>query len=572
MEPRVVSLATATPQQERPARDSRFASRRTFDHWLESLPLANVSAAGNELLMGVQELNHSRVSPRFRLHALEQLTEPCLAVVNVLDKNYQDAVFPLNAKVHKTGRTVIHFFRELAMGYRLSAHQFANESSRLSMVSRRPGALCVHRALTCCEQLLYRSGQLFRPLPVGMWNEIHTLFAFAVQNNLQDKALTDTLGWQKKQHRIYDIYKRICLLGLCDLQRLSQRAIQQVYKACETWRERTEVILGPAAEGNFAIEVDSDLPPQLRMNADQPAGDMSFDLDELKTWLEKLVSAECQTAKDIPLKLNNNETLILDGMLLRQLTATWGRRVERRSQRMPADHRARVVIGINGIHFMAAGEQSFSQFLEETGNERFVQQAGQANNWIAGSDQRFRPPVHEAEILNQSLGGYRLKFSKPENMQVRVGELVAISTTAISERDAIWMVAAVRWLQAPSPEEIELGLSVVGQDFRAAAVMAQVPGRKIPPARALLARGFSQDDADNHYLIVPPFHTEVGAPWLVAWREDLQMQEAMSRIEGLADRTTEFCRYTYASEPVHIDGVPDIEPISDSEIPPLDLG
>ncbi|MEM6575615.1 MAG: hypothetical protein AAF736_15170 [Pseudomonadota bacterium] len=574
MEPRVVSLATATPQQEKPARSSRFASRKSFDEWLASLPLANVTAAGNELLSGVQELNHTRVSARFRLHALENVTEPCLAVVNVLDKQYHDAVFPLNDKIDKTGRTVIHFFRELALGYRLVAHQLANESSRFSVVGRRPGALAIHRALSCCEQLIFRCGQLYRAPPTGTWSEVHTLYAFAVQNGLENRAMTDTLGWANRSHRICDIYKRVALLGLCDPQRLSQRSIIQVHKACEIWRDDTTVRSGRASADQFAVAIDSDCAPLLVLKDDPLDGDFVFDLGDLKSRLQKLLTAENGSSRDIPLKAHGHETLILDGMLLRQLTATWGQRIERRHKRLPATHKARIVIGLNGIHFMAAGEQSFGQFLEETGNERLTQQAGSINNWVAGSDQRFRPPIHEAEILNQSLGGYRLRFEKPENMQIRVGELVAISTTSISERDAIWMVAAVKWLQAPDPDEVEVGLSVLGQDFKPAAVLADLPGRRVPPARGLLARGFNSKDASKQYLLVPPFHTETGVPWLTCWREDMQIHDSMLQVNGLADRTTEFCRYTYEAKPVSIDGVPDLGPIpaKNSGIPPLDIG
>ncbi|MFK7955503.1 MAG: hypothetical protein AB8B96_05360 [Lysobacterales bacterium] len=573
MEPRVESLASATPQQEKPGRNSRFASRKAFDEWLASLPLANVTAAGNELLAGVQDLNHSKVSARFRLHALEQVTEPCLAVVNVLDKQYHDAVFPLTDKTDKVGRTVVHFFRELAMGYRLAAHQFANESARFSLVGKRAGGLAIHRALSCCEQLVFRCGQLFRAPPTGIWSEIHILYAFAAQNGMESRTIVDTLGWSKKSHRIEDIYKRTALLGLCDPQRLSQRAITQVHKACEMWRDKTTLATGKAAVGQFAITIDDDCAPMLVLDDESPSGDFRFDLSSLKQWLQKLLSSENGSSRDIPLKSAGHETLILDGMLLRQLTATWGERIERRHKRLPATHKARVVIGLNGIHFMAAGEQSFGQFLEETGNEKLTQQAGSINNWVAGSDQRFRPPQHEAEILNQSLGGYRLRFVKPQNMQIRVGELITLSTAAISERDAIWMVAAVKWLQSPDPEEVEVGLSVVGQDVKAAAVLADLPGRRIPPARALLTRGFAANDANNQYLLVPPFHSETKVPWLTCWREEMQFHETMLQVDGLADRTTEYCRYTYAIKPSRIDGVPDLGPVpmESSGIPPLDV-
>ncbi len=567
MEPRVISLSSASPPQSKPGRDSRFAGRRAFDAWLESLPLANVSAAGAELLAGLQELNHSKLSSRFRLHALESLTEPCLAVVGALDKGYQDTAFPLNDKTDKVGRIALHFFRSLALGYRLAADQFAAQSIKFSLLHRRAGLLCLHRALCCYEQLQYRASLLYKPLPRGSWNEIHTLYAFAEQNGAQNKAFEDALGWLKKTHRVVDVYKRILLMGLCDPSRLGQRAIQQVYRACEIWGGRCRIDSGTDGKGRrgqFAIRVTGDEPPQLVAEDDTPpVADFSFDLGELKQWLDgRLAGSEAQHG-DVAFKLGNHQTLILDGLLIRQLVQTWGVRISRRFQRIPAGHSIRVVLGLNGIHFLAAGEQSFSQFLEETGNESLTEQAGSLNNWVSGSDQRFRPPVHDAQVLNQSLGGYRLRLSEPEEMHLRVGELVALSASSISESDAVWMIGAVRWLHAVSTRELEVGVSIIGQDAQATAVLAQVAGRRVPPARGLLMKGFRSDAGKREFLAVPPLSgVDLDTKLLMCWRGEMRMHDAELSLTEFTDRTTEYWRLRFSRDTAEIDDVGELPAIS----------
>ncbi len=558
----MISLSSASPPQTKPGRDSRFAGRRAFDRWLESLPLANVSAAGAELLAGLQELNHSRLSSRFRLHALESLTEPCLAVVGVLDKRYQDTRFPLDERTDKIGRIALHFFRELGLGYRLAADQLAAQSVKISFLNRRAGMLCLHRALCCYEQLQYRASLLYKPLPRGSWNEIHTLYAFAEQNGAAGKAYQDALGWLKKTHRIVDVYKRILLMGLCDPSRLGQRAIQQVYRACEIWGQRCSIAgSGAVPAGQFAIRLIADDPPQLVEDEGERA-DLRFDLSALKRWLEELLEATPNEQTDIAFKMESHQTLILDRVLVHQLVRTWGVRISRGYQRIPAGHSIRLVLGLNGIHFMAAGEQSFSQFLEETGNDAFSHQSGSINNWVAGSEHRFRPPLHDAQVLNQSLGGYRLRLSEPEDMHLRVGELVAVSASSLSENDAVWMIGAVRWLHAVSTRELEVGVSLIGRDAQATAVLAQVPGKRIPPARGLIMKGFQADDRDQESLAVPPLSgVDLETKLLMCWRGEMRMHDAQVTLTELTDRTTEYWRFCFERSAIEVDDGADLAPL-----------
>ncbi|MDJ0652957.1 MAG: hypothetical protein QNJ40_02305 [Xanthomonadales bacterium] len=500
------------------------------------------------------------MSARFRYQVLERLTEPCLAVINVLDKQFQDAAFPLDAKTEKSGRMVIQFFKEMALGYRLAAHQFAGETATLSLLNKRVGATCLHRALSCCEQLLYRSSLLFKPLEPGGWDEIHTLYAFTAQNGLETRNCEDPFGWLNRPHSIQETYKRILLMGLCDPSRLSQRAIQQVHCACELWSNRCEIApaIGRAPEGSFTIDVNADEAPQLvqESGACLDNVDFVFDLSRLKSWLVDVMNADGGRARDISFKIAGHPPLILDSLLLRQLVATWGVRIARNHQRIPAEHSIRMLVGINGIHFMTAGEQSFSQFLEETGNEMFMRQGGSVNNWIIGSDQRFRPPVYQAQVLNQSLGGYRLRLTDMEQMHLKVGELIAVSASSVNERDAVWMIGAVRWLHSVSTTELEVGVSIIGQGVRTAAVMADTPGKRVPAARGLIIQGFTAETREQDFLLLPPFHSDCSTPLTMEWRDDMEMESSRVQLLELVDRTTEYCRFTFEAHNVSQQKVP----------------
>jgi hypothetical protein len=548
-----VTLSQLTPQQYKPDKGSRFSSRKCIDDWLESLPLANMSAAGNELLAGLQELNHSRVSARFRLHALERLTEPVLAVVDALDKNFQETAFPLNEKSDKVGRVSVQFFRELSLGYRITVDQLAGATTDLNMINRKTGAVCVHRALSSLEQMLYRSSLLYQPVPQGVWSEIHTLYAFARQNGIHDRGFTDIVGWLKGKFSIDDIYKRVAIVGISDPSRLSQRGIGNVFRASELWSNRCDIIEGELLGSKisllcFEINVDTDMPPQLM---DQGAGentpDFVFDVRRLKKWLKDVLEKSDDPLREIPFRIENREPLILGANLLQQLVNTWAVRLKRGFQRMPAQHEIKLIVGINGIHFNLAGGMTFEQFLDSTDNPSFVDKSEVVNNWLPSGDAPQSPSIYPAEVLNQSLGGYCLRLSELEDMHLRVGELVSVCVSSISPSDAIWMVGVVRWLCASGVDELEIGVSLIGQSARPVALLShEEGGRKVPPFRGLMLNDFKSDNADERSLIVPGFFARNDAQAMMSYRDDLEVKVSAVSFDELIERSTEFCRYRFS--------------------------
>jgi hypothetical protein len=561
-----VTLSQATPQQFKPERGSRFSGKSPFHGWLESLPLANMSAAGNELLAGLQELNHTKLSPRFRLACLEQLVEPVLAVVGALDKHFQDTSFPLTEKNDKIGRVAVQFFRELAMGYRLTADQNAANSAKVNLLHARTAALCVHRALSCSEQMLYRASLQYHEVPQQVWNEINVLYAFAFQNNIHHKTFKDSVGWLKQDFSIDDIYKRIAIIGISDAQRLSQRAIRQVYLASELWGRRCQMGTGDQAKasaGRFEINVDNDEPPRLIVEErthDKP--DFIIDISKMRDWLQDLLNQSDDPMHAVQFKVDGQKPLLIDAALLRQLVTTWGIRQSRSYQRLPAQHDIDLLLGINGIHFVVAGQMSFEEFLDHSRDNSFIQSPDATNNWVASSDYATRPNAHVATVLNQSLGGYCLRMSELEGVSLKVGELISLCPKAIAGRDAMWMIGVVRWLRAHGVDELELGVSVIGQS--ALAVALQVPeetASKLPPFRGLLIEPFGPNTSQPQSLLVPAFFARGSAEARICVRDGDEFSVREVSLLELVDRTSEYCRYRY-----RFDDQPDAVETMDDEL------
>ncbi len=549
--PGLVSLSDSAAQQVKPESGSPFDSQKAFNSWLEGLPLANVMAVSNELVAGLQELNRSRVATKFRSRALDRLLGPIKTEGGLLDKEYRDTTFPLKDHVDRHGRVALSFYRELAIGYRIVADELAGHTSKVSLLSKGAASKAIHHALCCHEQHLFRLSLLYQEVPAGVWSEIHTLYAFAAQNLLQERRHKELFMERVDKTRIEDVYKRLCLIGVSDLRRLGQRAIHSLFDACPAWSARVNLVQAAPRAGLFEILPHSDEPPQLVASVEASSPGLMLDIQTLRAWLKPMLEPVVGRSIEIDFpRAGKDGPARIDNVTLMSVIAAWGERVERSFKRLPADHQIKMIVGMNGIHYVTAGEVGLSQFIEDLDDVAFFAAASSNQNWIAVADDRFRPTEYRAEVINQSVGGYRLRMTEMSGMHLRVGEVVSLCASSIANRDTTWLLGLVRWIHAISTTEMEVGVAVMGHAVRAAVVLLpqKTDERSVPPFRGLVIDGFSPGEENIEHLLVPGFVTETGTLIQLAYQSQQQAVIRDVRLVSLADRTSEVSRFEFTDQ------------------------
>lgn len=503
-----VQLKLHCPEQAKAERNSRLASAKRYGAWLESLPLGNMTAAGNKLLVGLQEMNQTEISARQRLEMLDLTVSPVLTVVGVLDRHFRDAAFPLDEKRDRVGRVAVQFFRELALGYRLAAREIVGDAPSVGFLHKRTVARCLHHALAALEQMLYRLGLLYHEPAPQLWKEVNVLYAYARQNEIHLRTFDSDLQVSKRAS-IEDLYRRIALFGISDPHRLSQRAMRALSQAVPLWARRvrvaTDVQLRAADTGLFEIDIESDDPPLLITDEQTPNRfALVLDVRQLRAWLMEVENTADGGLRDLSFTDTDGKPLIIDRMLIQQLLSTWGVRRRRSFQRLQAHHTVDLIVGIHAAHYILAGEGPFARFLREFGDPRFAEAASRDRPRFGGAESvEGRPVVYRAEVLNQSLGGYRLRLVDLERLQVKVGELTILCVSSLRAENPLWMMGIVRWLSAIDVREIEIGVSLLGRDPLPAALMADTDRYDTVPYRALGFRPFLEaGDGDGAPQVV----------------------------------------------------------------------
>ncbi|MDX1569554.1 MAG: hypothetical protein R3200_03650 [Xanthomonadales bacterium] len=535
------------PDTSKPDRSSKVASLRRFKSWVESLPLGNMTAAGNQLLGALKELNQSDVAGKNRAEILDRIIEPVLTVVGVLDKHFLDTTFPLSEKSDRIGRVAVEFFHEIALGYRLAAQSLIGGGDSIGMLSKRNVVRYLHHSMAAREQMLYRLALLYQMAPRQVWREINTLYVFAHQHGLHGKSLNTSLSLGGPGS-LEDLYLRASIMGISDPTRLSQRGIRALAQAVALWARRssvaTRVELRGTEPGLFIVDPGSDQPPLLLGEEDVPAQfDFVLDMRPLRNWLQEVQDTASEDDSELSFRDVDDQPFIIDRQLIIQLISTWGIRRERDFQRMEAKHEVDLLVGLNSAHFFIAGECPFARFLREYGDKRFATAAARERARFARRETGARPIVYRAHVLNQSLGGYRLRITETNKMALRVGELVGLCPAALADDDPVWMVGIIRWLHAIDVREIELGIAVIGQRSRPGGLLTG--DEQKPPVRALVCEPFRADMGQRPFLVVPSSVTIRGEPALCV-AETGRAQVLGVGLEDQIEKTSEIARYLFS--------------------------
>ena len=234
------------------------------------------------------------------------------------------------------------------------------------------------------------------------------------------------------------------LLALSNPYRFAQREQDELHALTRALASQIHPSEQRRGEALLAIPLDADRGPGYipEEREGEAEARMWLDLQPLRELLEQPL----QSAGDsVSLKLRGRrEALVAPADLLRRLRAGWGTAAERRNTRLDAEHSLQTVIGLSGLHFYLAGEQDFDTFMREVRGVGV--QEGERASWAHGSNEAVRAGLTRARVLDQSLGGYRLLWTREETVRVRVGELIGLAVG--QERQLLdWMVGVVRWLR-----------------------------------------------------------------------------------------------------------------------------
>lgn len=507
---------------------------RRIGAWLESLPKANPLESGQQMHQALYAQNRVTLNEDNRLSIMELYCSPVMRVTETLQDNYERAPLPVSDRNRSLASFVNRILSEMANGYKIVAKDLISNGKFQSDFADI--ILSMQRAVYYLGQMLINAYLVYLPAPHGVWSELHKLYRFGEQHNLDNLPVAqDAFGSQDEIATISDAYLTLLMLAASDPYSLMQGECKQLHRMLHNWVGTIEIrkkIPKKLDLGQFLVSLESDSPPIPLSKVT----DVEFDpvirvingfdaIKGLHAVMKRLEKAQIESATIA----NRSATDLGHIELLRRVGRNWsGTSIRRQSTRTGNLSDISICIGINAIHYFANGEKPFKS--PENGpdgpesvnskkedlptgvvsldrKEAYIDLAdapnksgeieprsveSMAENLVNSEDSRdwrdlraYR--MQACNATDESAGGLRILVPEESEIRVKPGDLLGIRFSSSADLQ----VGVVRSLRNRDDGILELGTELLSpQLFSMAVKRLSLDGdRRLPYFQGLLLPG-----------------------------------------------------------------------------------
>ena len=475
--------------EDLPARASpergQIAGARAMREFVEHLPMANPAQAARDVGAVLDAMPATRWPVGERIDALEALRAPVATLCEGIEQQLGVESHPLPPAKEQLVETVWAFHRGLARNYALALHELCAPQGKLTMFKSKAAAIAAVRALSHLGLVLQWSYRLYRTPPAGAWRRLHAVHRFAQQISVADKSVADALP-DGAELDARQAYAHALLLALSNPYRFSARELREAWLLTRCFAPYCA--LGSAEGAAIAVDENSDDGPGYvpEERALAQGGIFAVDLAPLKRFLEDYAALQPPGIERLSFRQRGGASVEVPIAFLHRLRSSWAGAAERGFARLGAGHSLDGVVGLHAVHFVLAGNRDFSTFMQRIrGNTIALTSREHAASWTSAAD-NTRPQVLSAQVLDQSLGGYRLQLQTTgAALRVRVGELIGLAPAAEEGEAQEWMVGLIRWLRTDE-ESVFAGIELLARRAHAAGVRLSIGGDELrAPQRAV---------------------------------------------------------------------------------------
>jgi hypothetical protein len=444
--------------------------------WIETLPRADVAATRRALLRALEALSSTQALKGATRREIAEVLRPAI-IDNALSTQrlFAGKPLPLAGDLAGLPGELEQLHLRLAHAYRMAAADQCAPSGSLPWLRGGQVAEAAQRATYHYGEALMVAWRVYADLPVDAWRGLHRTYRFAVARELERRPSSDPLvsGLPSIQQR----YVELLLMHVVNPRAFSQAEQERVWAMCEAFAARTPLRDTPSATA-VGVADDADEGPGGKAPPRQ-----HLDLVGFAAAVDAALAASdgesaiVMPEHGVPVKMS------ADG--LRKLRRAFSHAAARQFTRLDAGHTVETVFGLSGLHYQASGERDFDAFARQVLGDALTETA--RASWSAGgAEVSARSARIPALVVDQSLGGYRMRWAQDNQLRLRVGEVVGIHV-GDEEDPSDWMLGILRWLRYEADGQVMAGVELLSRAAAAVALMGTGAANRAP-LRALELR------------------------------------------------------------------------------------
>ena len=500
-----------------------------FSYWLDELPSGNMARYVTEVANAIMNINRTELPIAQRMSLIQ--------LVDVAYEQVHDYYRPLMKSGPHKGKhapyeelsEVYRLTQEMAFAYKITVYE--NIGKRKLFGKNKSLANAINMALHYLGLVLLEHYELYAPIPMHTWREIHQLYFCAEQRNLSEISVP-----QPSLKNCFDIvetnYLRICLISLSNPYHLKRGDHWEVFTYLSYWTTQAIISEDPddfSDKNCFVIDLDGDDKPVcMKGLEDNHNSKLRFLLTEQLTIKLCHHIDDTQAFNKSPDKCFSDNVIARKAIeLLDDLLASWEMKQERKAPRYPKINKMEVIWGLTNIHKILTSTDP----LQAKDSESFSKENLSEHNRLI--EQHWN-------TVNSSEGGICISQSKEKIQYIDVGDLVSIRKSISDDTtSSYWTLGVICWITGDKRNGTQIGIQYIRGDIQGVQLQAR-KGNKIDTRfqSALLVSGVMV-----HGLNTPTLLTTTGLyiearPMMLRIGEEEQFIHARMKVSssGSVDR------------------------------------
>jgi len=435
--------------------NTREITLSTVDQWRSQLPLSDLSTSAKSLHIILQDIYQTPMSYKTRFDILLHLRPTFSYITQTLQKMYYHQEI-LNERQRLIADLVsVLYYQQLSL-YKL----IIADCAKSFFGNRKILLASLQNAFTNCTKIIFEAYLQHRtPMP-GIWLEFHKLYDFTIQKKIKNKSLPKSAEWVTRFDTLGDIYQHGLLFSISNPQRLRREEITHLLYALEIWAPLLNLKkLSSKPASLYLVDLDIDSPPKYAALYEENLKNCyALDLEEITTRLQRLLSLEDSQNKEKRLKLFLSAELSLPSAFIRSLYDKWFSIGERANQRTNANGKITTCLGISACHWHISNDLALGETPTDPMSTENID-IDVLPSGLQNETKKTKYPHFSCELLDQSEGGYRLKWPQDIPPQLQSGEIIGLQRELNDER--IWSIGTIRWLKIGEDHTITIGVQIL---------------------------------------------------------------------------------------------------------------
>ena len=496
-------------------------------HWLEALPYGDMKRTVPQVAQAIASLNRTDLPVDKRAELVELFDH----TYELISDYYRPRIVLRPRGQQFAGRAESDelqlLTREMSFAHKMLVMGIINKRSFWS--KDKPLARALNLAMHYLSLILLEHYETYSPVPVYIWRELNTLYAYAAKNKLhQLEALPE--NYKHCLATVEDGYVRACLIALANPYQMDRGEHWEMNKFLSHWGALADISDNPddfTKRSCFVIDLGSESKPRYGVNALEDTEDPNIRLlitHDLTLKISQMVE-RLEQDKQMPSPGFYSGLSAIEAMnLLQRMSSHWDFRVERHTPRYPIINQMDVIWGLPAIHQVLNWQDPLSPQTNpdarRAGRDELASMLGDKNaplRWDA---------------VNASDGGICISQHQHSVDNLRIGQIAAMREYIDGQPSPRWQLGLVRWLRGDKRKGTSLGLQFIKGDVQAVTIKARKGNRiETTSQPALLVSGEEMHGLSSPTVVAQRGLYQDGRPLVLSIGVESLSVRARMRVE-----------------------------------------